>query len=143
MSNQEAPFSYTTKVGSDLLTVRGGSYEEFLANALSLSFVPAIKSLLDILDGNTAPETTEQAVANVQAAFGQTAPSFAPVAPPTVAPVAVSANDRTCKHGTMLRRTGTSAKGEWRAFFCPTPKDTPDQCTAIFAKRGTPEWNTF
>lgn len=38
----------------------------------------------------------------------------------------------SCVHGPMVYRTGTGKKGPWRAYFCPTPKGTPDQCAAQF-----------
>lgn len=38
-----------------------------------------------------------------------------------------------CKHGPRIKRTGTSAKGPWTAWFCPQPKGSPDQCKAEFA----------
>lgn len=74
-------------------------------------------------------------IALIQASLGaevvsevprQQAP-FAPVAPP-VQPPAPAVGDKACIHGTMVKRTGNGAKGEWRGYFCPTPKGTADQC---------------
>ena len=62
----------------------------------------------------------------------------APVSTPSTAPVG-----RTCKHGPMVKREGSSAKGPWKAFMCLTPKGTPDQCDPIFLRRNEPEWSTF
>jgi hypothetical protein len=56
----------------------------------------------------------------------------------------LSAGQKTCAHGQMVKRTGVGAKGEWRAWFCPTPKGTEGQCAPAFANRGNPtEWNAF
>jgi hypothetical protein len=41
---------------------------------------------------------------------------------------------KTCKHGEMTFRTGTSAKGPWKGHFCPSPKGTPDQCEPQFIR---------
>jgi hypothetical protein len=41
---------------------------------------------------------------------------------------------KTCKHGEMTLRTGTSAKGPWKGHFCPTPKGTADQCEPQFIR---------
>lgn len=30
--------------------------------------------------------------------------------------------DKTCMHGAMTLKTGTSAKGPWKAWMCPAPK---------------------
>ena len=147
--SSESNFSYTTKINNDLLTVRGDTFDDFLANAISLATVPAISALIGILDGST-PQTQEQAaVAAVTASLGavEVRPpvdpfggSFAPVAPAAGA----SAGDRTCSHGVMIKRTGQGAKGEWRAWFCPTPKGTADQCKPQFADRKNPaEWAAF
>ena len=150
MSN-ESNFSFTTKIdGSDLLTVRGDTYDDFLAHAISLASVPSVLRLVNILSGEAAPAAPahpiDQAVAAVASGLGGSVVgdpfggSFEPVAPPK--PVA-SAGDRACSHGVMVKRAGESEKGPWRAFFCPTPKGTPDQCKAVFLKRGTPEWAAF
>ena len=50
---------------------------------------------------------------------------------------------RTCKHGEMTRRTGSGAKGPWKAFMCPSPKGTPDQCEPGWIRRNDAEWSTF
>lgn len=145
--SSESNFSYTTKVGSDLLTVRGDTYDQFFANAVSLATVPTIAHLVSVLDGSAGTVTEQAAVAMVSNAFAA-APvnddpfgdSFAAVAPPAAA----AAGDRTCTHGVMVKRTGMGQKGEWRAWFCPTPKDTPGQCKPAFADRRNPvEWNAF
>lgn len=142
--SSESNFSFTTKInGNDLFTVRGDTYDAFLANLVNAGSVAGVKVLLNALDGKEPEITMEQAISNVTAVFGQPAnTSFEPVAPAGYAP-APAAADKSCSHGVMIKRTGNGAKGEWRAFFCPTPKDTPGQCTPIFAKRGTDEWNSF
>lgn len=63
-------------------------------------------------------------VPNTQVAPTQVPTNFPP------APAASSAP--TCQHGQMTHRTGTSARGDWAAYFCPTPKGSPGQCKAIF-----------
>lgn len=38
---------------------------------------------------------------------------------------------RYCSHGEMQYKTGTSKAGKpWKAFMCPTPKGSADQCDA-------------
>lgn len=70
-----------------------------------------------------------------------------PAAPPQQwgAPAAApQAFDKpACQHGPRVGRSGQSAKGPWRAYFCPTPKDTPGQCEAEWVKQGSPAWNNF
>lgn len=152
--SSESNFSFTTKInGNDLFTVRGDTYDEFLSHLVTAGSVAGVKVLLSALDGQdvvneityTSPDAMQQAIHTVQSAFpGSTViDPFAPIAPAVVSQPAVDSSDKSCSHGVMIKRTGNGAKGEWRAFFCPTPKDTPGQCTPIFAKRGSAEWNSF
>lgn len=142
--SSESNFSFTTKVNGDLFTVRGDTYDDFLSHLVTAGSVAGVKVLLSALDGSEPEVTMEQAINNVTAVFGAPASTtFEPVAPVGIPQPAVSSEDKSCSHGVMIKRTGSTAKGEWRAFFCPTPKDTPGQCTPVFAKRGTAEWNAF
>jgi len=79
-----------------------------------------------------APTSIDQAISNL-ATLGAK-----PISAPTTAP-----SGRVCKHGDMTRRTGSGAKGPWKAFMCPSPKGTPDQCDPIWIRRNEPEWSTF
>jgi hypothetical protein len=76
------------------------------------------------LGGSNATAT---AVQNIEAAFNTT-----PVAAP--APVVTEGQAPTCKHGNMAYRTGTSARGPWRAWMCAAPKGAADKCEPIFLR---------
>src|SRR5690606_23404526 len=39
---------------------------------------------------------------------------------------------RQCKHGEMVFKTGSKNGRVWKGFFCPTPRNTPDQCSPEF-----------
>lgn len=122
-----------------IITVRGDTAAELSSNIddFEQGGVALSIAALEGLVLGKPPAPTPQAAA---AAFGGTIvadTAFAPVPPPT------AAGQVTCGHGAMVKRTGNSAKGEWRAYFCPTPKGTPDQCQPQFLKRGTPEWANF
>ena len=54
--------------------------------------------------------------------------------PPVAAPQVVEGQAPTCKHGTMVFRAGTSARGPWRAWMCAAPKGAVDKCEAIFLR---------
>lgn len=47
--------------------------------------------------------------------------------------VEVSA-DKQCKHGSMSLKTGTSAKGPWKAWMCGAPKGATDKCEPIWIR---------
>lgn len=83
-----------------------------------------------------APITIEQAVANL-APLNPT-----PVPAQTFTP-STSPTGRACKHGPMTKREGTGAKGPWKAYMCPTPKGTTDQCDPVWLRRNEPEWSSF
>lgn len=44
------------------------------------------------------------------------------------------AADKQCKHGSMSLKTGTSAKGQWKAWMCNAPKGAPDKCEPIWIR---------
>ena len=57
-----------------------------------------------------------------------------PSAPAAAQPQVVEGQTPACKHGNMTHRSGTGAKGPWRAWMCPAPKGTPDQCEPIWIR---------
>ncbi|GAA4187096.1 hypothetical protein GCM10022252_20080 [Streptosporangium oxazolinicum] len=42
---------------------------------------------------------------------------------------------KSCAHGEMTYRTGTSGNTSWAGHFCSLPKGDPDQCKPIFVKQ--------
>ena len=114
MSNSEAPISFTTKINGDLFTIRGDDPGQFFSRLEAFNMFPQVKTFIDTFNGDT---TVPAAVAN---AF----PDAQVVNTATGAP--------TCSHGPRIHRKGTGAKGPWQAWFCPTPKGTPDQCKPMF-----------
>jgi hypothetical protein len=104
--------NFKTSDGS-LINLYATDIKELETGLTDLSMVASlIKSTSSELNGGTAA-----AVAAVTAAF----PSAAPVAAaPTDAPI--------CKHGPMQFKTGTSARGPWKAWMCPSPKGAVDKC---------------
>jgi hypothetical protein len=94
--------------------------ETLLASVQDLSSL--INSVNGSLRGTPAPT-----VASVAESFNAT-----PVAAP--APVVTEGQAPTCKHGNMVHRTGTSARGPWRAWMCSAPKGATDKCDPIFLR---------
>jgi len=74
---------------------------------------------------NYAPAPTVESVAQ---SFNAT-----PVAAPAPTQV-VEGQAPTCSHGNMTYRTGTSARGPWRAWMCAAPKGAADKCDPIFLR---------
>jgi len=76
------------------------------------SLILATSSALGI---NNSPAAN---IANMQAQLGA---------------VEISA-DKQCKHGAMALKTGTSAKGPWKAWMCNAPKGAADKCEPIWIR---------
>lgn len=149
MSTTEAPFSFTTKVNGDLLTVRGEDYAAFVANLGFLVNVPQIASLVDVLSGTaTVPfEVEQEAIATIAAAAGGatviSAPAvinqpvqpqtFAPVAPP-VQQTAPQGQTPACQHGPMKLVPGGISKKTgkpYNAFWACQWPTREEQCRAV------------
>jgi len=141
----------TTK--GTIVTARGDSAEELMNNIEALikqgagDVIAVLEQVLTGAPPVPAVTPSYSAVDTVVDALGGTVvqeASFAPVPPPAYAAPAPSiAGTRTCSHGTMVTRKGSGAKGEWKGYFCPTPKGTADQCTPQWVTKKDPEWNTI
>jgi hypothetical protein len=144
MSEKNYVVNVKTTAGT-IITVRADSAEELATNIgglVSQGLNDHVNALEELFTGKGNAPVVNSAVATVTEALGGEVISetkFAPKAPPS-APVV---GGKTCIHGAMVKRTGNGAKGEWRAFFCPTPKDTEGQCKPVFANRGSAEWQSF
>jgi hypothetical protein len=107
-----------------LINLYATTTQELETGLNDLSMVATlIKSTLAELSGSSyvAPTT-----ASVAAAFNTTAVT------PSGAPAQLAGN--TCKHGPMSYKTGTSSKGAWQGWMCPTPKGAPDKCDTIWVR---------
>jgi hypothetical protein len=132
-----------------IVTVRGNSAEEFSQNIGELiqhgvnDHIAALEELF-LGTGNAAVATV---IAAVNGNVVSDAPHFLPVPPPAsaapVAPVGGGTAERSCIHGQMTKREGNGQWGPYKAFYCPTPKGTPDQCKPSYVKPNDPEWATF
>jgi hypothetical protein len=80
-----------------------------------------IKATAADLGGGNA---TAAAVQNIQAAFNAT-----PVAAPVEQP-----GTKSCKHGQMAFKTGTSARGPWQGYMCAAQKGAMDKCETIWVR---------
>lgn len=124
-----------------IFVIAGDTADEFKANLAhilgSVGAEDLISTMATSIEG--APLTIESAVANLAQGLGAR-----PVSSPTQTfTPSTGPSGKTCKHGEMTKRTGAGAKGPWKAFMCPSPKGTPDQCEPVWIRRTDSEWNTF
>jgi len=139
--HEEPRHKLTVKILDSLRTIQGYTIEEFrearaeliddLAKDLeAVQMAKGVGNAAPLQDAMAAPQVTATAT-----------PVWAPE--PEAANPFASATIPNCAHGPMTARSGTSAKGPWKAWMCPTAKGTPGQCAPNFLNRGTPEFNNF
>jgi hypothetical protein len=137
--SSESNYSFTTKInGSDLFTVRGDTYEEYLNNLTQVYHIPAIAHLVNLLAGQSQQPFTDPVAAVVEA-FDATV-----VTAPVQAVVTAVPGGRNCNHGAMKARQGIGKDGKtWRGYMCMSEKDATDKCKNIYLNPSMPEWHTF
>lgn len=152
MSTQEATFSYTLKVLSNLFSIRGedaDKMEQHLLEAKTLLplIIEVTKLAQQVEQGGDPLGLVQKVFPNSTVIEDTPAPAgipqqqtFAPVPPPSVAPATAVP---VCHHGTKTAKKGNGAKGEWRAWMCPAPKGTADQCSPAWVTKGTADWINF
>lgn len=123
----------TFKVLDALRTVHGYTLEEY-----KMARAEAFDELKEDLELVQMAKAIGAAGAVVAAAPTAPAPSV-----PSFAPPADAATPPSCQHGPRSPKSGSGAKGPWRAWMCPTPKGTYDQCQPMWVTRGTAEWSSF
>jgi hypothetical protein len=111
----EAMFQYSDKIGDGIILVRGDSFPEFTSNLVDVFGQEGTDARLLSFESKKG-DVIATAVDNLNNA-GVTTTSSA---------------GRSCPHGAMTKRTGTSGKGPWTGYFCPLPKGNADQCKPQF-----------
>jgi hypothetical protein len=88
-----------------------------------------------------AAEAAFAGVATVAQAFPgaqvvqQDGPSWSQQGSQQAAPAPAAQDGKQCAHGAMVYREAKPGSGKtWRAYFCPTPQNTPGQCKPEFLK---------
>ena len=130
-SSDRTKLQVNFKVGNDLINIYAesqGELEEYLTVLSDTATL--IHSTAQALNGSAASNTAYAAQALGGTVVTPQAPPVAPIAP--TAPVgAISGN--SCKHGALVwRESKPGAPKQWKGFFCPSPKGTPDQCEPKF-----------
>lgn len=142
----------TVKIGDALRTIQGYTDDEFgVARAELIDGLQADLEAIQLAKAvtNAAPLVTAAAPAAPAAdPTGWGAPAPAPTPdygrPGGPAPSFAQAATPSCQHGPRTPRSGTGAKGPWKAYFCPLPSSRKaEQCNAVWLTRGTPEWDAF
>jgi len=121
--------NFKTHKDGTLINVYADSIRELETQITDISMIAAlIKSTEAEL--YTGPQSAQAAptVASVAQAFNATPVQAAP------APAPAPASGNACKHGPMVYKSGTSTKGPWQGWMCPTPKGATDKCDTIWVR---------
>jgi hypothetical protein len=146
VSSTEAPISITVKsTAGSLITVRaetGNQLDNLVAEALE-----SIKSAVMELESasknysSPAPMSSVQVAASLGASIVDTQATpegWATTSSPSIG------GGRNCPHGKMTAIQGTGKDGKmYRGYFCAAQKGALDKCKNVYARVGTPDWNTF
>ena len=122
-ANENTKFQINYKLSDGtLINLYASDVKDLETGLTDLSMVATlIKSTSAELSGGAAPT-----VAAVAAAFNAT----------PVAAVVEQPGSKTCKHGVMSFKTGTSARGPWQGYMCAGPKEMPrdQKCETIWVR---------
>jgi len=121
-ANENTKFQINYKLADGtLINLYASDVKDLETGLTDLSMVSAlIKSTASELSGSTGA-----AVAAIKAQF----PAATPVAAPVEQP-----GTKSCKHGVMSFKTGTSARGPWQGYMCAAPKGAADKCETIWVR---------
>jgi hypothetical protein len=126
-ANENTKFQVNFKTSSGtLINLYATDIKELETGLTDLSMVATLIKTTDAeLNGGRAFDYAPT-VASVAQSFNAT--------PVAAAPAVVEGQAPTCSHGNMAYRTGTSARGPWRAWMCAAPKGAADKCDPIFLR---------
>ena len=131
--SSEPMHKLTVKVGDALRTVQADTHDEFVEELAKVH--DDLQACYDLL-------VAARAVGNV----AQTpAPAHATATAEVSAPAAfTNASVPTGPDGRpRVAKSGSSAKGPWKAWMTAAKKGEPGYAEPIWIQRGTPEWNNF
>ena len=88
----------------------------------------ALTAIANVTPEINAVETLYNAQGTLKQALGAT-----PVEQPRTQS-APADGAKSCKHGEMKLRTGSSAKGPWKGWMCAAPKGATDKCDTVWIR---------
>jgi len=134
----QTPFQVSSKMNDGrIFVIAGDTYEEFKSRLSEVVGDIGAENVLTTMASSIegAATSTPQAVSMLAQGLGAT--------PTQTFSHSTGPSSKVCKHGEMTKRTGNGPKGPWKAYMCPSPKGTPDQCEPIWVRRNDADWNSF
>lgn len=125
-ANENTKFQINYKLADGtLINLYASDVKDLETGLTDLSMVSAlIKSTSAELSGN---DPRANALAAVKAQFNTETVATTPT--PVEQP-----GTKTCRHGVMAFKTGTSARGPWQGYMCAAPKGAADKCETIWVR---------
>jgi len=126
-ANENTKFQINYKLADGtLINLYASDVKDLETGLVDLAMVAQlIKSTSADLSGGA----TATAVQNIQAQFVAT-PVTQALPPQTVE----APGTKSCRHGQMAFKTGTSARGPWQGYMCAAPKGAADKCETIWVR---------
>jgi hypothetical protein len=131
MASETTKYQINFKTHKDgtLVNIYADSIKELETQITDISMIATlIKTTEAELYTGSPSSPSAPTVASVAQAFNATPVAAAP------APAVPEGQAPTCNHGNMTFRTGTSARGPWKAWMCAAPKGAADKCDPIFLR---------
>lgn len=137
-------FQASFRVGqADLINVRGNTCTEFVENLQQFQE----QAVAEILAARQKLAGGDAVAQSLPVAGSAAVEDSKPVetAGTWSQPTSQSVGKPKCQHGDRKGGEGNSAKGPWRAWFCPLPKEADDseKCKPIFFGPKDPQWDTW
>jgi hypothetical protein len=121
--------NFKTHKDGTLINLYADSIKELETQITDIAMIAAlIKSTESELLTGAAAVSQAPTVASIATAFNAT------YVPEPAQTQVVEGQAPTCKHGNMVFRNGTSARGPWKAWMCSAPKGALDKCDPIFLR---------
>lgn len=135
--SSEPMHKITVKIGDSLRTIQADTHAEFVEQLEQAH--DSLQQCYDLMVAARAVGNVAQTPAPAPVQAEATAAPVTPAAPSAFENATVP----QCQHGPRTAKSGSSAKGPWKAWMCPAPKGDPSQCKPDWVQRGSAEWNNF
>lgn len=131
---QEATYSYNTKHGAGMLTIRGNDLESFGQNITAFAtsdLGDRLAGVNEALAGGNNPVAVVVDAVPGSVVVGEAVPVEAP--PVAAAPAAAPVQIPSCQHGPRKFHDGPNKNGGYyQVWFCSAQKGDPSQCSPEF-----------
>jgi len=125
-ANENTKFQVNFKTGDgSLINLYATDIKDLETGLTDLSMVASLIKSTSAELGSVPVRTVEQIAKQFE---------NPPVVAPPITNYVEAPGSKSCKHGPMAFKSGTSAKGPWQGYMCNSPKGSPDKCETIWVR---------